>query len=40
MTQLTEEGEKEINRGRQSEKYQVVNISKYTQLKVRMHENA
>ena len=33
------EGEKERKRGRQSEKYQTTNISKYIELKVRMHGN-
>ena len=40
MTQLTQEGEKKRKRGRQSKKYQTKNISKYIELKVRMHEKA
>ena len=39
MTQLTYEGEKERKRGRQSEKYQTTIISKYIELKVRMHKH-
>ena len=34
------EREKERKRGGQLEKYQPINISKYIELKVRMHENA
>ena len=40
ITQLTEKGERERKRGRQLDEYQTTDISKYVELKERMHDNA